>query len=115
MAGKNFSIIIADSGHGLLLDCGIFPELLLHDLIKEMQTHLGLKKIDALWINHMHGDHFTLGAVLKKRYDVKIWTLDRIADVVDQPQKYLAPYVAPRVPRVDRKLRDGEIVRWREF
>ena len=88
LAGKNFAIIIADSGRGLLLDCGIFPELLLHDLIREMQTHLGLKGIDASWINHMHGDHFTLGAVLKKRYGVKIWTLDRIVDKVENPLRY---------------------------
>lgn len=118
LAGKNFSIIIADSGHGLLLDCGIFPELLLHDLIKEMQTHLGLKKIDALWINHMHGDHFTLGAVLKKRYDVKIWTLDRIVDKVENPLRYdycaLITSYNPEYEglKVDRPLKDGEVVEW---
>ena len=82
LAGKNFAIIIADSGKGLLLDCGLFPEVLLHELVKGMQEHLGLKTIDALWINHMHGDHFTLGAELKKRYDTKIWTLDKIGQRV---------------------------------
>lgn len=118
LAGKNFAIIIADSGRGLLLDCGIFPELLLHDLIKDMRTHLGLKGIDALWINHMHGDHFTLGAVLKKRYEVKLWTLDRIADKVENPLRYdycaLITSYNPEYEglRVDRPLRDGEVVDW---
>jgi len=118
LAGKNFAIIISDSGHGLLLDCGIFPELLLHDLIKEMQVHLGLKKIDALWINHMHGDHFTLGAVLQKRYGVKIWTLDRIVDKVENPLYYdycaLITSYNPEYEglQVDRPLRDGEVVEW---
>jgi len=118
LAGKNFSIIIADSGRGLLLDCGIFPELLLHDLIKDMRTHLGLKSIDALWINHMHGDHFTLGAVLKKRYGVKVWTLDRIADKVENPLRYdycaLITSYNPEYEglKVDRPLRDGEVVEW---
>jgi glyoxylase-like metal-dependent hydrolase (beta-lactamase superfamily II) len=118
LAGKNFAIIIADSGRGLLLDCGIFPELLLHDLIKDMQTHLGLKGIDALWINHMHGDHFTLGAVLKKRYGVKVWTLDRIADKVENPLNYdycaLITSYNPEYEglKVDRPLRDGEVVEW---
>ncbi len=118
LAGKNFSIIIADSGRGLLLDCGLFPELLLHDLIREMQTHLGLKEIDALWINHMHGDHFTLGSVLKKRYGVKIWTLDRIVDKVENPLYYdycaLITSYNPEYEglKVDRPLRDGEVVDW---
>jgi glyoxylase-like metal-dependent hydrolase (beta-lactamase superfamily II) len=40
LAGKNFAIIISDNGRGLLLDCGIFPELLLHDLVKALdQSH----------------------------------------------------------------------------
>lgn len=118
LAGKNFSIIIADSGHGLLLDCGLFPEVLLAELIGEMKKHLGLKQIDALWINHMHGDHFTLGAELKKRYGVKIWTLDRIVDRVENPLKYdycaLITSYNPEYEglKVDRPLRDGELVEW---
>jgi glyoxylase-like metal-dependent hydrolase (beta-lactamase superfamily II) len=118
LAGKNFAIIIADSGRGLLLDCGLFPETLLDDLVRDMQTHLGLKGIDALWINHMHGDHFTLGAVLKKRYGVKVWTLDRIVDKVENPLFYdycaLITSYNPAYEglKVDRPLRDGEVVDW---
>jgi glyoxylase-like metal-dependent hydrolase (beta-lactamase superfamily II) len=118
LAGKNFAIIIADSGKALLLDCGLFPELLLSELIGEMQTHLGLKSIDALWVNHMHGDHFTLGAELKKRYGVRIWTLDRIVDKVENPLRYdycaLITSYNPAYTglKVDKPLRDGEIVDW---
>jgi glyoxylase-like metal-dependent hydrolase (beta-lactamase superfamily II) len=121
LAGKNFSIIIADSGHGLLLDCGLFPELLLAQLVKEMQTHLGLKQLDALWINHMHGDHFTLGAELKKRYGTKIWTLDRIVDKVENPLNYdycaLITSYNPAYEglKVDRPLKDGEVVEWEGY
>lgn len=118
LAGKNFAIIISDKGRGLLLDCGIFPEMLLHELVTEMQKHLGLKRIDALWINHMHGDHFTLGSVLKKRYDAQIWTLDRIVDKVQNPLRYdycaLITSYNPRYEglKVDRPLKDGEVVEW---
>ena len=118
LAGKNFAIIIADSGRGLLLDCGLFPEALLHDLIRDMQTHLGLKGIDALWINHMHGDHFTLGAELKRRFGVRIWTLDRIVDKVENPLRYdycaLITSYNPAYEglKVDRPLGDGEVVDW---
>lgn len=121
LAGKNFAILIADSGRALLLDCGIFPELLLHELVGEMQKHLGLKTIDALWINHMHGDHFTLGAVLKQRYGAKIWTLDKIVDKVENPLRYdycaLITSYSPDYQglKVDRPLRDGEVVDWEGF
>lgn len=118
LAGKNFAIIISDSGHGLLLDCGIFPEPLLHELVAEMKKHLGLKQIDALWINHMHGDHFTLGAVLKKQYGAKIWTLDKIADKVENPLSYdYCALITSYHPdytglKVDKPLKNGEIVDW---
>jgi glyoxylase-like metal-dependent hydrolase (beta-lactamase superfamily II) len=121
LAGKNFAILIADNGQGLLLDCGIFPELLLHELVAEMQKHLGLKKLAALWINHMHGDHFTLGAVLKKRYQTQIWTLDRIVDKVENPLRYdycaLITSYSPEYEglKVDRPLRDGEVIDWEGF
>jgi len=121
LAGKNFSIIISDNGRGLLLDCGIFPETLLHDLVREMQTHLGLKQIDALWINHMHGDHFTLGSVLRKRYGVKIWTLDKIVDKVTNPLRYdYCALITSYNPEyeglpVDKPLRDGEVVDWEGY
>lgn len=118
LAGKNFAIIISDKGHGLLLDCGIFPEELLHELVTEMRKHLGLKRIDALWINHMHGDHFTLGSVLKKQYDAQIWTLDKIVDKVRNPLRYdYCALITSYNPRyeglpVDRPLKDGEVVDW---
>lgn len=121
LAGKNFAIIISDDGRGLLLDCGIFPEQLLHDLIAEMRKHLGLKQIDALWINHMHGDHFTLGSVLKKQYGTRIWTLDRIVDKVQNPLRYdycaLITSYNPRYEglEVDRPLKDGEVVEWEGY
>lgn len=118
LAGKNFSIIISDRGRGLLLDCGLFSEALLDELVAAMQKHLGLERIDALWINHMHGDHFTLGAALRKRHGAQIWTLDRIADKVTNPLRYdYCALITAYDPRyeglpVDRPLRDGEIVRW---
>jgi len=121
LAGKNFAIIIADSGRGLLLDCGLFPETLLHDLIKQMETQLGLKGIDALWINHMHGDHFTLGAELKRRFGVKIWTLDRIVDKVANPLRYdYCALITSYKPEyeglpVDKPIRDGEVIDWEGY
>jgi len=120
-AGKNFAILISDSGQGLLLDCGLFPELQLHELVAEMQKHLGLKKLAALWINHMHGDHFTLGAELKKRYQTQIWTLDRIVDKVENPLHYdYCALITSYNPdyeglQVDRPLRDGEVIDWEGY
>lgn len=118
LAGKNFGIIISDNGRGLLTDCGLFPEELLAELVGQMRKHLGLRRIDALWINHMHGDHFTLGEALKRDYGAQVWTLDRIADKVENPLRhdYCALITSYnhryRGLKVDRPLKNGEVVEW---
>lgn len=118
LAGKNFAIIISDNGRGLLLDCGLFPEEMLAELVGQMRRHLGLARIDALWINHMHGDHFTLGEALRRDYGAQIWTLDKIADKVENPLRYdycaLITSYNPRFRglKVDRPLKNGEVVEW---
>ncbi len=120
-AGKNFAIIISDNGRGLILDSGLFPDLILHRVIQGLKAHLGLKEIDALWISHMHGDHFLHAQTLKEEYGVKLWTLDRIADKCENPRAY--DYVAPicaypgafdGIP-IDKVFRDGEIVEWEGY
>ncbi len=119
--GKNFAIIISDNGHGLVLDCGLFPEVLLHRLIQGMKKHFGLKQIDALWVSHMHGDHFLLGPVLREQYGTKTWTLDRIADKCENPRRY--DYAALVYSygsgidgmKIDKPFRDGESVEWEGY
>lgn len=120
MAGKNFALIIADSGHGLLLDCGLFPKIVLDRLIAEMKSHLGLKQIDACWISHSHGDHFTLFPALRD-HGVKFWTMDIIADKCENPRAYdypamIASYDAGfEAAKIDRTLKAGDIIEWEGY
>jgi glyoxylase-like metal-dependent hydrolase (beta-lactamase superfamily II) len=119
--GKNFSIIISDNGRGLILDSGLFPELLLHRLIQGMKEHFGLKRIDALWISHMHGDHFLHARILKEKYGVKTWTLDRIADKCENPRRYdYAALVSAYGDgfdgvSIDKPFKTGESVEWEGY
>ncbi len=119
--GKNFAIIIADSGKGLVLDCGLFPELMLHKMVHDMRRHLGLKEIDAMWISHMHGDHFLLGPALKKNYGTKMWTLDRIAEKCEHPRRFDYAALVSSYPdgfdgmKIDRSFRDGESIEWEGY
>lgn len=120
MAGKNFAIIIADSGHALLLDCGLFSPATLAELIAGMQEHLGLKQIDACWISHMHGDHFTLAPALADR-GIPLWTMDTIVDKCEHPRDYdypalIASYgVGCDGAHIDRELHAGEVIDWEGY
>ncbi len=39
--GKNFAIIVSNNGHGLVLDCGLFPETMLDEIILGMRRASG--------------------------------------------------------------------------
>ncbi len=120
-AGKNFAIIVSDRGRGLILDCGLFPVPMLEEIIVGMREHMGLKQIDALWISHMHGDHFLLGPTLKNKYGAKAWTLDRIVDKCEHPRRYdYAALVSAYGDgfdgmKIDKAFRDGETVQWEGY
>ncbi|MEZ6109127.1 MAG: MBL fold metallo-hydrolase, partial [Pirellulaceae bacterium] len=120
-SGRNFAIIIADSGKGLVLDCGLFPESMLDEMVLGMREHLGLKSIDAFWISHMHGDHFLLGPVLKEKYGAESWTLDMIADRCENPRAYdYAALVSAYGDgfdgmAIDRRFKDGEVFEWEGY
>jgi len=120
MAGKNFAIIIADDGHGLLLDCGLFSKLVLERIISDLKEHLGLKQIDACWISHSHGDHFTLFPALQD-HGVKFWTMDTIADKCENPRAYDYPAMIGaynagfEAAKIDRILHAGDVIDWEGY
>jgi glyoxylase-like metal-dependent hydrolase (beta-lactamase superfamily II) len=121
LPGKNFAILISDRGRGLILDAGLFSEAQLDEIILGLREHAGLKEIDAFWISHMHGDHFLLGPMLKKKYGAQAWTLDKIVDKLENPRRYdYAALVSAYKDgfdgmKVDRSFRDGETIEWEGY
>ncbi|MBE3123512.1 MAG: MBL fold metallo-hydrolase [Planctomycetes bacterium] len=119
--GPNFAILIADSGRGLVVDCGLVDAAVLDKALESMRECLGLKGIDAMIITHMHGDHFLQAPQLRDKYGAKVWTLDRIADLCERPERY--DYAAPIQAygagvdsvRIDRAFKSGETFEWEGY
>jgi glyoxylase-like metal-dependent hydrolase (beta-lactamase superfamily II) len=116
----NFAVILADSGRALVVDCGLVGADFLDESIKKMQEKLGLKKIDAAIITHMHGDHILDAPHLRQRWGAQIWTLDRIADKFERPERY--NYAAPVQAyggvdsvQIDRSFKSGESFEWEGY
>jgi glyoxylase-like metal-dependent hydrolase (beta-lactamase superfamily II) len=117
--GGNFSLILADSGRALVVDCGLINEEFLERALQGLREHYGLKKIDAVIVSHMHGDHFLEAPYLREKWGAEIWALDRMGPVCEYPERfdYAAPVQAYGRPglerlRFDRLFESGETFTW---
>ncbi len=117
----NFVMLLADSGHALVIDCGLFDEKFLDNSIERMRTELGLKHIDAVLITHMHGDHFLEAPHLRERWGAQIWALDRMAPQIEHPERFDLAAAIPAYGkgfdaiRLDRILESGEVIEWEGY
>ena len=89
----NFGLILADSGRGLVVDCGLLDIKFLDASLDGLRKHYGLKAIDAVIITHMHGDHFLQAPHLREKWGAKIWALDNMVDKMEHPERF--DYAAP--------------------
>jgi len=122
----NFCLVMADSGHGLAVDCGLFDEKFLDASIGLMKERLGLKSIDVMIPTHMHGDHFLQGPHLRKTYGTKLWALDRMGPMCEHPERfdysasiqaYGQLFEGQPIEGVtfDRLFKDGESFEWEGY
>jgi glyoxylase-like metal-dependent hydrolase (beta-lactamase superfamily II) len=118
----NFHMLLADSGHALVVDCGLFDESYLDRALEGMRDKLGLKAIDVVIISHMHGDHMLEAPHLREKWGARIWALDNMVDKCEHPEwfDYCAPVQAYgkglKGVRIDRAIRkSGETIDWEGF
>jgi glyoxylase-like metal-dependent hydrolase (beta-lactamase superfamily II) len=112
----NFSLLLADSGRALMID-GSIDE----GLFEEMRQRLGLKAIDAILVTHMHGDHVVGAPSVREKWGTQIWTLDRVAEKIQQPERFdyaampwsYGPDIGPI--KIDRVFRSGEKLDWEGY
>ena len=119
----NFHMLVSDDGHALLIDCGLFDRQHLDRVLDGARDRLGIKAIDAVLVTHMHGDHFLDAEHVRKTRGAAIWTHERVADLLERPLDYDYDALIPayrerptgdiRSLRVDRVIRDSEVLRWR--
>jgi len=117
----NFHLLLADNGHALIVDCGLFDRNLLDTALDRMRERLGLKAVDAVFVTHMHGDHALDAAHLRKTWGAQLWTHEGVADLFERPYDYdlaaLLPSYGPEHGplKFDRVVRDGDLVEWQGY
>ena len=118
----NFHMLLADSGHALVIDCGLLDEAYLDQALEGMRQNLGLKAIDAVIITHMHGGHMLEAPHLHEKWGAQIWALDNMVDKCEHPDwfEYAAPVESYGKGltgvHIDRAIRkEGETIDWEGF
>jgi glyoxylase-like metal-dependent hydrolase (beta-lactamase superfamily II) len=101
-------LIVSDSGHAFLWDVNAREAAFL----KDMEKIAGFKCIDFIVPSHYHDDHVGGINAVKKAYGAKLWAMDHLVDVLQNPTAYNLPCLWPAAMKVDRVLHDGEKVLW---
>lgn len=118
--GSNFHMILSDSGHALFMDCGCWDKNWLDERIVGMQQRLGLKKIDAVVVTHMHGDHILECPHIREKWGAELWTLDMVTEKFEHPERFdyaamVTAYGDAAPITMDRTFKRGELLHWEGF
>jgi glyoxylase-like metal-dependent hydrolase (beta-lactamase superfamily II) len=101
-------LIVADSGHAMLLDINAGETRYLD----QMQKITGFRTIDHIVPSHYHEDHVGGINAVRNKYGAEVWAMDHMVDVLEHPAAYNLPCLWPDPVKVDRILHDGESVVW---
>jgi glyoxylase-like metal-dependent hydrolase (beta-lactamase superfamily II) len=104
IASRDGSVLLVDPYHRAL-----------PGKLADLKRDHGVGPVEVMTITHAHNDHYTGVFAVPEKDRPPVWALDKIADVIEDPDRVRAPYVDPRPVPIARRLRDGEEVVWREY
>ena len=76
---------------------------------------LNINKVDFLIPSHYHDDHVAGIPLLQEKMDIKVWALENMVDVLENPIHYRLGCLIDQPIKVDRVLKDGEIFKWDKY
>jgi glyoxylase-like metal-dependent hydrolase (beta-lactamase superfamily II) len=117
----NMHLLLADSGHALAIDCGLFDNAFLDRALERMRERLGLKQIDACIITHMHGDHMLNANHLREKWGARVWALENMVEKCEHPERFDYAALVEAYGKdldsvsIDRALKAGETLDWEGY
>ncbi len=82
---------------------------------KKILQDLQVKYIDFILPTHYHDDHTAGIKMLLKEFNTKIYALENMVDVLENPTHYRLGCLTDQPIKVDRVLKDGEKFTWEDL
>lgn len=128
---SRFYTIISNSGKAFLVDYG-FPSgdfsrafvqatavndrcRFVEHNINALKSRFGVKTIDVAMATHTNDDHDCGFPYLKRHYGTKVWCLESMVEILQNPWGERSGSLLAESIQVDRSFRHGETFRWEEF
>ena len=84
------------------------------DQLEKMLEENNIKKIDFVIPTHYHDDHTAGFSILQKK-GIKIYALENVAEILENPTHYRIGCLTETPIKVDRVLKDGETLKWDDY
>ena len=105
-------IIVADNGHGFLLDCGGKNQF---EYVKDLVAQGVVKQIDGIFVTHTHDDHSQKVKAAAEYFKCPVFATTEYEDVLENPGRYLMPGLTENAIKDVKGMKDGETMKWHEY
>lgn len=85
------------------------------DQIAKLKKDQNLGSLERVLFSHAHFDHYDGIHNLPDRDKFRVWTLDRVAEAIADPNRLRAPFLDARPVAIDQRFKDGDTATWREY
>ena len=83
--------------------------------LKRIFKKFDIEKIDLIIPTHYHDDHTAGIPFLQQKYNIKVYALQEMVDVLENPTHYRIGCLIDTPIKVDRVLKDGEFFEWDDY
>ncbi|MDX2154844.1 MAG: MBL fold metallo-hydrolase [Bryobacteraceae bacterium] len=128
---SSFYTIVSASGKAMFIDYGSASHMtfnvmmnatpvgdrirFLEHTIPMLKREYGVKSVDVAMPSHIHDDHMNGFPHLKRHHATKVWCLDNMVDIFENPRGQNLGCILGEAFQVDRAFKHGQRFQWEEF